>query len=247
VDIIDRLYRLAAKLRSSTNRAPPSARNFYREPHTDHDGEEAFLTKDERDLARIQNQDFHSRRIEEIIRQVQRDEAGKPSPEETEIPELEPHAKALIKRIAIGNAYRQQQFIFWRQREWNRRDTVSHHVLAKPDVPEKGQSQQMPEMGLEKKPNDYDLNIPSQKKVVFSEVPSQTWEIPKNTNLIPLDEIRSISSKSEQTTTPTIYEPSGRKVGWPEFPKQLVGKKEFICPYCFVTCPPKYRGKGHWR
>ena len=105
----------------------------------------------------------------------------------------------------------------------------------------------MSQVGQVKKTKQHDLDIPSQQKVAFSEVPSQTWEIPKNTNLLPIDETRSLSSKSEQTATPTVYEPSGRKVGWPIFPKQLVGKKEFLCPYCFVTCPPKYRGKSHWR
>ena len=248
VDIIDRLYRLAAKLRSSTNRAPPSARNFYRDPYTGPDGEELFLTRNERDQARIQSEGFHSRRIEEIILQALRDEVGKPHPGEIEIPELKPHTKALIRRIAIGNAYRQQQFIFWRQREWERRYAVTQQVQATQDMSEEEPSgKESRELPMPKKTGNYELNAPAQRKVAFSEVPSATWKMPKDNNLVPLDETRSLSSKTEQTATPTVYEPSGRKVGWPPFPKELVGKKEFLCPYCFVTCPSKYRGKGHWR
>lgn len=250
-DIIDRLYRLAAKLRSSTNRAPPSARNFYREPLTGVDGEEVYLTSSERQIAKAQTEGFHLRRIEEIVRQSQRDEGGDSFPREDRTPELDPHTKAVIQRIAKGNAYRQQQFMFWRQREWDKRNAVNHQVTTIRSLPMPiGPSQELqesPDVPVTPEAGRADLNILAERKVAFSEVPSATWNMPKETNLALLDETRSLSSKTEITTTPTVYDPSGRKIGWPAFPKELGKKKDFICPYCFATCPAKYRGKAHWR
>jgi hypothetical protein len=161
---------------------------------------------------------------------------------------LNPHAKAVVRRFAIGNAYRQQQFIFWRQREWERRDGVVRQEMREiKDIstPQTSKTLADPQAGREL--SDRGLGIIADRTVAFSEVPSHTWRMPKENTLLPLDGTRSQSSKSEQTATPTVYEPGGRKVGWPDFPKELDGKKEFICPYCFVTCPPKYRRKRHWR
>jgi hypothetical protein len=274
VDIIDRLYRLAAKLRSTTTRNPPSSRNFYRDPYLDPDGNVMVIDKEEktelRRKAKEQTERFHYRRIKEIVRQAVRDEAGKSEPEESErvklsshnkLPvegekrksysetdiKLKPHTKAVIRRIAIANSYRQQQFIFWRQREWDRRNGVERHeVLETKDISGHQKSQALPNTWSPQEDGNQGLEIPDNRKVAFSEVPSHTWKMPKE-NLLALDETRSLSSRSEQTVAPTVYEPGGRKVGWPDFPKELQGKKEFICPYCFVTCPSKYRRKEHWR
>jgi hypothetical protein len=244
-DIVDRLYRLAAKLRSSTNRAPPSARNLYREPLTGIDGEEIYLTSSERQIAKAQTEKFHLCRIEEIVRQSRRDEDGDLFPRENKTPELGPHTMIVIQRIARGNAYRQQQFIFWRQREWDRRNTVDHEVTTiRSSLLPNGPIQVSQELAEAERA---DLNVPAKINAAFSEVPSATWIMPKGMNLAVLDETRSLSLQTEMTTTPTVYDPSGRKVGWPVFPKELGRKKDFICPYCFTTCPAKYRGKAHWR
>jgi hypothetical protein len=275
VDIIDRLYRLAAKLRSTKARNPPSARNFYRDLYIDSDGNNIVLEREERaeirKKAKEQSEHLHYRRIKEIVRQAFRDDGGKAHPEETErvklsphdkelagksaeSPRLEtkiklnPHTKAVIRRIAIGNAYRQQQFIFWRQREWDRRNGLTGQDVQKTkDVTRQEAPKAIADAHGKKEIGSKGLEIPLDRKVAFSEVPSQTWKMTKETNLLSLHETRSQSSKTEQTATPTVYEPGGGKVGWPKFPKELDGKKDFICPYCFVTCPPKYRGKGHWR
>jgi hypothetical protein len=203
------------------------------------------LTSSERQVAKAQTENFHLRRIEEIIRQSRRDEGGDSFPREDKTPDLDPHTIAVIQRIARGNAYRQQQFMFWRQREWDRRNTVNQQVTtirspAKPKGPVQD-SQKSAEA------EQADLYIPAKIEVAFSEVPSATWNMSKGMNLALLDETGSLSSKTEMTTTPTVYDPSGKKVGWPVFPKELGRKKDFICPYCFTTCPAKYRGKAHWR
>ena len=275
VDIIDRLYHLAARLRSTTARNPPSARNFYRDPYLDSDGNDLVLAREERTefrkRAREQTERFHYRRIKEIVRQTLRNEVGKPHPEESERVKLSPHAKklaedeagsprpetkiklsphtkAVVRRIAIGTAYRQQQFVFWRQREWDRRNgVVWQEAQENKDISRQQASKTLVDPRTSKEIGNQGLEIPAGRQVAFSEVPSQTWKIPKGKDLLSLDETQSQSSKSEQTIAPTVYEPGGRKVGWPDFPKELGGKKDFICPYCFVVCPPRYRRKGHWR
>ena len=275
VDIIDRLYRLAAKLRSTTARNPPSARNFYRDPYLDSDGNDLVLEREEgaelRKKAKEQTERFHYRRIKEIIRQALKEDAGnsyleepdrvKFGPEEKELVrnesgnrrletkiKLNPHAKSVVRRIAIGTAYRQQQFIFWRQREWERRNIAARQKMQETKEGFMRQASK-PLAGAEvlNEIGNQGLGVPADCKVPLSEIPSQTWKMPHEKNLLSLNETRSQTSKTEQTVTPTVYEPGGRKVGWPAFPKELNGKKDFICPYCFVTCPPKYRGKGHWR
>ncbi|KAJ4300024.1 hypothetical protein N0V90_005273 [Kalmusia sp. IMI 367209] len=274
VDIVDRLYRLAAKLRSATARNPPSARNFYRDSYLGSDGNELVLAREEkmelRKKAKEQTERFHYRRIKEIVRQALRDGAGKSDPEETERVKpapydktlaeretgsshlatrikLNPHAKAVVRRIATGNAYRQQQFIFWRQREWDRRNGIVGQELHSEDVSKRQALNPLIDPHTAKEFGDQGPGVPDDRKVAFSEVPSQTWKMPKERDLLSVDETRSQSSKSEQTVAPTVYEPGGRKVGWPSFPKELGGKRDFICPYCFVTCPRKYRQKSHWR
>jgi hypothetical protein len=150
--------------------------------------------------------------------------------------------KALIWRAGRANAYRQQQFIFWRQREWSRRNAVPQ-AAPPPEVPREETGEQVDVTNIAPPA----LVTPVIYAPVFSEVPSQTWKLAKDINLLSLDDKSSTGARTELTATPTVYQPGGTKVGWPPFPKQLAGKKEFICPYCFVTCPSSYGGKGHWR
>ncbi|CAI6340021.1 unnamed protein product [Periconia digitata] len=251
-DIIDRLYRLASKLRNSATRAPPSARNFYREPLMNAQGEEIQLTQSERKAAKEQTEQFHQQRIEEIVLQTLRDERDEPYTKTYCTPYLSPRTTAVIRRISVANAYRQQQFAFWRSREWDRRHAVKYQAadIAKPLLKAEGpqSDNQEAQRGLDGLLNRQPFpTARSENQNPFSEAPSATWKMLKEPTLSELDDTRSLTSKTEYTSSPTIYEPSGRKVGWPTFPKELGKKKDFICPYCFVTCPANYRGKGHWR
>ena len=196
VDIVDRLYRLAAKLRSTTARNPPSARNFYRDPYLDSDGNDLALDrKDRTELrkrAKEQTERFHYRRIKEIVRQALRDEAGKSSPEETERVKLgpqdknlarsearnrhietkiklSPHTKSVVRRIATGTAYRQQQFIFWRQREWERKNAVTQQDMRETkEVSRRQASKTLADARDVKEIRSQGLGIPADRKVAFS-------------------------------------------------------------------------------
>ncbi|KAJ0420842.1 hypothetical protein BJY00DRAFT_283645 [Aspergillus carlsbadensis] len=235
-DIINRLYRLAAKVRSVTTRIPPSARNLYRATYFE-DGKEIALTKEEREMSKIQCEGFHERRIKEIIFQARRDQKGSPVME-TDPPALEPRLEALVRRIACANAHRQQQFIFWREREVMRRTEADLVVSSHENT------------GAERRPHlKYagHLAAHAPPTVMESELPPATFKLSTGNNYTGLDEGGSYVANSQPTATPTTYRPGTTRVGWPSFPKQLVGDKEFICPYCFVTCPPSYRGKAHWR
>jgi hypothetical protein len=121
--------------------------------------------------------------------------------------------KALIWRAGRANAYRQQQFIFWRQREWSRRNAVPQAALP-PEVPREETGERVDV-----------TNIPPPALValviyapVFSEVPSQTCKLAKDINLLILDK-SSTGARTEFTATPTVYQPGSTKVGWPPFPK----------------------------
>ena len=143
----------------------------------------------------------------------------------------------------MANAYRQQQFIFWRQQELKRRSLlVSDKDTTHVDT------HGVPIGGLEKQPLVDGVNrldgLPLAQSRYPSGAPSHSWNLKGDLDLQSDD---SKSQKSFITNTPTVYEPSGNKVGWPPFPKELAGSKEFICPYCFVVCPPQYCGTAHWR
>jgi hypothetical protein len=240
IDIVDRLYKLAAKVRSPMTRTAPPARNFYRHKYEDKDGNQLVLTREERELAREQNESYQKRRIKEIVRQMRRDRAGTPSPSQLRVDSFEAHTDAFIERMGMANAHRQQQFVFWRQREWDRRyGSVRAGCVPEIDVHRKTNEDAEDLLTIKKLGKEL-----TPAKEAGSEVPSPTWRLPRDLEL-PID--KSKSTRTTVTQTPTVYEPSGKKIAWPPFPKELSGKKEFICPYCFVTCPPEYRGKSHWR
>lgn len=242
-DILDRLYRLAVKFRSPTNRTLPSVRNFYRHSYRTAEGIESIPKSEERVWIREQCEEIHTRRIEEIIRQLRKDRNA--ALEDLGTNEQASHVKALIKRMGRSNAIRQQQFIFWREREHERRDnalkraTTSCLVL---DIkaPSANTGAQL-SLGL----------AVEDSKASVSEIPSHTWQLPKGISqtkpYLEAEDAASILSGWAPTNSPTDYEPGGKKVGWPEFPKEILGKGTFQCPYCFVICPASYRGKAHWR
>lgn len=263
VDIIDRLYHLASKVRNTSTRHPPSARNFYQDLCLDPNGNSFVLDRKEklelRERAKEQTERFHYRRIKELVRQARRDDAGKPEPEISERVrikdttktgalstakdskvKLSEHTKSVIRRIAIGNAYRQQQFSFWREREILRRSGSTQLDVQEDSNVHRHEASRMP-------PGPHASKDATDRKVAFSEIPSHTWKMPTRRDLISFDETQSQSSRSEHSITPTTNEPGGRKVEWPDFPEELLGQKSFICPYCFTTCPRIYRRKDHWR
>ncbi|KAJ0414683.1 hypothetical protein BJY00DRAFT_318602 [Aspergillus carlsbadensis] len=89
--------------------------------------------------------------------------------------DLEPGLRAFVWRIARANAYRQQQFIFWRQRERDRRNVVREPALS-PEAP-----MERPDA---KNIHPPALMTPAIQAPVSSEVSSQTWKLAKNTNLL---------------------------------------------------------------
>jgi len=235
-DIVDRLYRLAARLRNPTTRALPSIKNFHRLTYKTSDGQDVPLTKEERRLAHKQCEMLHSRRIEDIVRQSFK-KIDTSLDDDLDIP-----TKDLIRRIGCANAYRQQQFIFWREREQGRRDRLATSISHSAPI----SNRKSPYADIPLAPAQDTEN----RKITFSEPLSHTWELPNEVLAQPhlvVEDSRSEISNSARTNTPTIYEPGGKKVGWPDFPKELEGRGPFICPYCFVTCPASYRGKAHWR
>jgi len=235
-DVVDRLYRLAARLRNPTARALPCAKNFHRLTYKASDGQDVLLTKEERRLAHKQCEMLHSKRVEDIVRQSFK-KIDKSLDDDLGIP-----TKDLIQRIGCASAYRQQQFIFWREREQDRRDqlaaSISHSAPISNNKPSYANIPLAPAQDTEN------------RKIAFSEPLSHTWEMPNKVLAQPhliVEDSRTEISNSVRTNTPTIYEPGGKKVGWPDFPKELEGRGPFICPYCFVTCPASYRGRAHWR
>jgi hypothetical protein len=242
VDIIDRLYRLAAKLRNPTHRTLPSARNFYRQPYTIAAGNICIPTREERACIREQCEGIHTRRIEEIIRQLRTDRNA--ARDDLDTSEQESHVKTLIGRMGRSNAIRQQQFIFWRNREQERRDSILKRVVGLTLTPEIKVTSANVEDQLDLPP------VVEASKASVSEQPSHTWQLSKDSlprKYLHVENAVSVGSSWAPTNTPTEYEPGGGKVGWPDFPEEIQGKGTFQCPYCFVLCPPSYRGKAHWR
>jgi hypothetical protein len=242
VDIIDRLYRLAAKFGNPTNRTLPSARNFYRQPYMMAAGNLCTPTKEERARIKKQCEGIHTRRIEEIIRQLRTD--GSTARDDRNINDQESHVRTLIERMGRSNAIRQQQFIFWRNREHERRDNIPKRVAGLPPAPDIKATSDNAEEQLGLAP------MVEASKASVSDQPSHAWQLPKGSLLgryLQVEDAVSVGSDWAPTNKPAEYELSDEKVVWPDFPEELQGEGTFQCPYCFVLCPPSYRGEAHWR
>lgn len=74
IDIIDRLYKLAAKVRFMNNRSAPSSRIFYRDHYQEPGRTKIHPTQEKREQTEFQNEEFRTRRSEESFRQRRRDE-----------------------------------------------------------------------------------------------------------------------------------------------------------------------------
>lgn len=111
--------------------------------------------------------------------------------------------------MGMANAHRQQQFIFWRQREWDRRSFSVREIHA-PQVDMQGMIQddvnELPTIAKSKKV----VRVLTPARENVSEVPSQTWKLPKD-NVLQVDDSKSV--RTGVTQTPTVYEPSGKKIG----------------------------------
>ena len=218
IDILDRLFKLATRIRNPTTRSSQGQRNFYKD-----------IDHEYREIVARRLEDMETCRVREHVLQDRRDLSGKPSPDEVEL-EINGVDEKMFVRLGRANNYRRQQFKHWRLRkakvEFDQFVTSAHEstVLDQGNVEV---------VNLATRP---DPQPPSSYPSSVTRIQPHTFDMSDRKSTI-----------SNITQTPSARNTNGEKVDWPSFPAGAPEGKYFECPYCFNLCPDVYRDDGAWK
>ena len=198
-DSVDRLYKLAIKIRSPDGRVIPPKFDLYK--HIGPNFKEGYIKKIE---------EKQKEGIRQALRQCRRSIAGEDSIGDHHLTESDEY---LVLRLHKANQTRRQQFAYWK-----------HHKeklmqAAEPESP-----------------------IATSARSTGASIPSTATTLPGG---FALDDAKSARSDFSRATT--TYGANDEVVEWPPVPRDLVGKDEFECPYCFFFCPRQYKRPRSWR
>jgi hypothetical protein len=228
VNILDRLFKLAIKIRKPSARSDHAKRDIFKD-----------YFPDNRDEMKIYLEQMEAMRVEDLLKQIRRDMAG-----ETLIPENQSDRSELVdedlslcRRLGRANASRRAQFACWRSRRGKepRTGSIASRIIRNFDLG--------PGIGSRRSPqSDVQGPILGDKSTI---APSKTSSVSR---LDPrIDYLDTQSEISKVTRTPSARGLKGEKIDWPAFPKDLVGGKEFECPYCCAVCPRHYSEAAAWK
>jgi hypothetical protein len=220
-DALDRLYRIATKLRNPTTRHISERIALFK--HIDADTGVDLM---------IPYAEYDQRHINELLSQrvVNTDNERKVSQVETESRRAEkPHF--LVSRLAQGNTLRRKQFYQWRRH----RLKLEYAVYSSSERPEEHSMQ------VVRKKAPLVLGAPS---TIGYSAPTTATNL--NVQTINWDEDRSIVSVSEYAANANALKED--LAYFPDPPRKKEGTRYFECPYCFTICPNAYlKTQDAWR
>lgn len=233
IDIIDRLYRLATKIRNPATRLASSKAATFKNvnPETGVDLMVRFVEIDHRHIEEL----FWEYRAVDIkepeqVNEERRDQEHRPR-------SLGEEEHKLISRLAKANTYRRQQFGYWsRHRAKNARETAKA-LEAVDDVAIKKASQ------LKSLPGIGAMTVAPSSSKVLSRPSTATWL--QNPAAISLDDTTSVMST--RSVAPQARSVHDEQVEIPEPPASLRDAKHFSCPYCFTFCSKSLLERKPWR
>ncbi|KAL9115307.1 MAG: hypothetical protein Q9187_007316, partial [Circinaria calcarea] len=224
IDIIDRLYKTATKIRNPAIRLVSSKAAAF----THIDGEtgidliQSYLDIDYRHVTEL-FWEYRSVKLKdpENAPEEQRDLDHKPR-------FLTEEEQQLLSRLAKANTYRRKQFGYWaRHRAKNAKETAK----ALEERIDTGATARPEREGVSKSSK---LSIiPSSK--AFSK-PSTASFLQNPENIRFDDTASTISRQSGRSVAPQAQSVNDERVEIPEPPSALKDAKHFSCPYCFVLC-----------
>ncbi|KAL9113823.1 MAG: hypothetical protein Q9187_007553, partial [Circinaria calcarea] len=235
IDIIDRLYKTATKIRNPAIRLVSSKAAAF----THIDGEtgidliQSYLDIDYRHVREL-FWEYRSVKLKdpENVPEEQRDLDHKPR-------FLTEENQQLLSRLAKANTYRRKQFGYWaRHRAKNAKETAK----ALEEKIDTGATARLEREGVSKSSK---LSIiPSSK--AFSK-PSTASFLQNPENIRFDDTASTISRQSGRSVAPQAQGVNDERVEIPEPPSALKNAKHFSCPYCFVLCSRSILEKNAWR
>jgi hypothetical protein len=220
-DALDRLYRIATKLRNPTTRLISEQISLYK--HIDADTGVDLMTS---------YAEYDQRHIRELLNQriVNTDDEREVSQVETESRRAEMQ-HFLVSRLAQGNSIRRKQFYQWRRH----RIKLEYAVYSSSEVPEERNNQ------VVRKTAPLVLGAPS---AMGYSLPTTATNL--NVQSINWDEDKSIASVSEYAANADASEED--LAYFPDPPSKKEGTRYFECPYCLTICPNAYlRTQDAWR
>jgi hypothetical protein len=217
-DIIDRLYKLATRIRNTATRSVQSRHNLYKD-----------IDPEFREIMMERLVNMETARVQENILQSRHnnyDRIGSKMPD----PVIDDQDRILFRRLGMANHYRRRQFIYWRRRK------------------EKGEIFTANPVDTEITTHDPvvvdRINVgPGHKPQIAQSHPSSVTKLDERH----FDITDRKSTISNVTRTPSARGGGGEKVEWPAFPKGVPDVKFFECPFCFNLCPKVYRNDTAWK
>ena len=222
-DIIDRLYKISTRIRTSSTRLRSTRLLHYRQidPETEVDLIDQF-------------RDIDLCHVRELFRFYQRDEA-------------EATSEVLQRRLAAANTRRRQQFGHWKwHHEKMAQATLRRQKLVAGDAGSVGYRPERAKSIVDEGPmqSTENLNHATSSGKKGMTVPSITTA----TNLT-ASRIRAEDTVSNISVS-TYYgseQASDEVQEFPDPPASFRGQKYFECPYCFTLCSGAHAEKSAWK
>lgn len=230
-DIIDRLYKLAIKIRNPKTRLSSSKAVTFKK--VDEDTGIDLI----QEFARAE-----TRHVEELFWDHRRIDVEDPGrlPEERRDCERRPRElieadHQIISRLVRANIRRRQQFGYWRRhRSKNAQETTRVLKTSNPPVERSYASKLVAE---------HDPSISEQRSKFFSR-PSTATFLHTSATINIRDDVSTISVR---TVIPNARNIQDEQADVPHPPIALRGTKHFQCPYCFTLCSQSTLKDEAWR
>jgi hypothetical protein len=229
-DIIDRLYKLATKIRNPSTRLTYSKAQYFQDfdensgvdllqafEHFDYDYVSAMFLQYKKSKALLE----HPPEKVPNAQHAETDADDVWNPIYAVLSQYQDDIKAgrvsfLIPRIARSNMRRRQQFGYWKRH----RDKLAKHTHVVASL----------ESALGPRDNS---------------APSVTTASRLNPSQLNIRESESTMSISEYA--PSACDPGKEVVEFPPPPKRVPGNRFFDCPYCFTLCSNEFLAEKAWK
>lgn len=230
-DIIDRLYKLAVKIRNPKTRLATSKAVTFKEVDED-TGIDLIQEFVQVDTRHVEELFWDHRRVDiedpECLSEERRDWERRPR-------ELLEADHQIISRLVRANIRRRQQFGYWRRhRSKNAQETARILKISNRPVERSYPSRLLP---------DRQPSLSEQHSKMFSRPSTATYlHTPATINISD-----DASTMSVRTLIPNARNIQDEQADVPHPPNSLQGTKHFQCPYCFTLCSKSTLKDEAWR
>ncbi|KAH9889129.1 hypothetical protein F4778DRAFT_796844 [Xylariomycetidae sp. FL2044] len=219
-DRINALYALATKIRNPRNRPQRDIQQLFKNVPEDIRGNHI----QEREGAESA-----------IIAYLHREELSQIMKAHGPVDHYANSASWLIRRIAVANVRRKQQFVYWKSHAERLRDAPAPPPqMRAPIAPARSTITAKTPLSLPLPP----LEAGQQRSLATSATKFFEEAVKEGDTK---------SAISHQSRLSTVMDSRGVKLQWPLPPTPEIIGTHFTCPYCWLLCPEKYLSGANWR